>query len=62
MEISESKKREYIRRLLISRTRLLCENGFFGLLLMHMTFALDDDVPTGKKVPRHSVPTRSTMQ
>ncbi|MDR1421991.1 MAG: VWA-like domain-containing protein [Coriobacteriales bacterium] len=29
-------------RLLRSRTRLLLDHGFFGLLLMHMHFALDD--------------------
>lgn len=42
MELSDEKKREYIKRLLLSRMRLLNNHGFFGLLLMHMVFALTD--------------------
>lgn len=44
MELSEKKKREYTRRLLQSRMRLLVTNGFFGLLLMHVRFGLDEDI------------------
>lgn len=36
----------YSRRLLASRTRLLCHHGFYGLLLMHMKFALDPRLDT----------------
>ncbi len=54
MEPSEAKVREYIRRLLLSRMRLLSVNGFYGLLLMHMGFALDENCGTaatnGKKI------------
>lgn len=54
MEISESKVREYSKRLILSRTRLLCKNGFYGMLLMYMKFALDSTIDTaatdGKKI------------
>ena len=46
MALSEEKIRGYVRRLLISRMRLLCNHGFFGLLLMHMRYAVDESVPT----------------
>ncbi len=46
MELSDEKKREYIRRLLLSRMRILVTNGFYGLLLMHMTYAIDEDCDT----------------
>lgn len=41
MELSDSALREYTKRLLLSRMRLLTTNGFFGLLLMHARFGLD---------------------
>ena len=54
MEINETKKREYIQRLMIARMRILANNGFFGLLLMHMQFALDEGIDTaatdGRKI------------
>ena len=46
MAISETKAREYSKRLLLSRMRILCENGFYGLLLMHMKFSIDEAVET----------------
>lgn len=46
MELSTEKQREYMRRILIARMNILTKNGFFGLLLMHMKFALDDTVGT----------------
>ena len=46
MDLSNDKKKEYIKRLLLSRMRLLCNNGFFGLLLMHMIFAIDEKCET----------------
>jgi len=42
MVLSEEKKKEYMKRLLLSRMRLLCKNGFYGLLLMHMPFKIDE--------------------
>ncbi len=33
MALSEEKVREYIRRLMLSRIRILCDHGFYGLLL-----------------------------
>ena len=54
MEISEEKIRSYVKRLLLSRMRLLASNGFYGLLLMHMEFALDEACETaatdGRKI------------
>jgi len=41
MDLSNEKKREYIKRILLSRMRILCNAGFYGLLLMHMDFAID---------------------
>ena len=46
MEISESDKRALIRKILLSRTRLLCSHPFFGLLLMYMRFSLDETLDT----------------
>ena len=46
MAISDEQKREYVKRLLVSRTRLLCDHGFYGVLLMHMRFALDEGIKT----------------
>ena len=46
MEVNAVKQREYMRRILIARMSILAENGFFGLLLMHMKFALDDSIGT----------------
>lgn len=46
MELSEDKIREYTRRLLKSRMRILCNHGFYGLLLMHIVFSLDEDIDT----------------
>lgn len=54
MIISEEKKREYARRLLLSRMRILADNGFYGLLLMHMGYGIDENCATaatdGKKI------------
>ncbi len=46
MALSERKIREYQKRLLLSRMRVICRHGFYGLLLMHMRFAIDDGAPT----------------
>ncbi len=46
MELTQAKQREYIRRIMIARMTILSRNGFFGLLLMHMRFALDESVGT----------------
>ncbi len=44
--VTDEKKREYVRRLIFSRMRLLNTHGFFGLLLMHTEFALDFEIET----------------
>ncbi len=46
MALSDEKLRLYSRRLLLSRMRLLCSHGFYGLLLMHMVFSVDEKVET----------------
>lgn len=46
MALSNEDLRQYSRRLLLSRMRILCNHGFFGLLLMHMRFAVDENVET----------------
>ncbi len=46
MEMSDEKVREYSARLIKSRMRILCKNGFYGLLLMHVIFSLDESCMT----------------
>jgi len=46
MVLSNEKIREYMKRLLLSRMRILCNNGFYGLLLMHMTYSIDENCGT----------------
>lgn len=44
MEISNEIMRDCSRKLLLTRARLLQNNGFYGILLMHMKFALSEDI------------------
>ncbi|MGN1104073.1 MAG: VWA-like domain-containing protein [Candidatus Coproplasma sp.] len=46
MALSEDRVKGYIRRLLLARMRILCNHGFYGLLLMHMTYSLDESLET----------------
>lgn len=46
MALSDEKIKGYIQRLLLSRMRILQSHGFFGLLLMHMRYAVDEEVET----------------
>lgn len=46
MALSEEKVREYMKRLLLSRMRILCDHGFYGLLLMHMIYSIDEGAKT----------------
>ena len=46
MEVSNEKIKEYTRRLMKSRMRLLCDNGFYGLLLMHIKMNISDEKET----------------
>ena len=54
MVLSDEKVKEYMKRLLMSRLRILVNNGFYGLLLMHMVFSLDEECITaatdGKRI------------
>lgn len=46
MELSSNKIKEYTKRLMLSKMRILCNNGFYGLLLMHMKYGLDAECGT----------------
>lgn len=46
MELSSKKIKEYTKRLMLSKMRILCNNGFYGLLLMHMKYGLDAECGT----------------
>ncbi len=46
MALSDEKIREYSKRILLARMRLLCNHGFFGLLMMHLKFSIDEKHPT----------------
>ena len=46
MVLSDEKKRAYMKRLLMSRMRILINNGFYGLLLMHMLYSIDENCKT----------------
>lgn len=44
MLLSKEEEKRYTKRLLESRLRILCTQGFYGTLLMHMNFALNNDI------------------
>lgn len=46
MVLSNEKKKEYVKRLVMSRMRLLINNGFYGLLLMHMIYSIYENCET----------------
>lgn len=46
MALSEERARYYSSRLLLSRTRILCRHPFYGVLLMHLKYRLDESCPT----------------
>ncbi|MGN0813395.1 MAG: VWA-like domain-containing protein [Candidatus Coproplasma sp.] len=46
MALSDEKIKGYIKRLLLARMRILCNHGFYGLLLMHMTYSVDESLST----------------
>ncbi len=46
MALSESKIKWCIKRLLLSRMRILYNHGFYGLLLMHMIYAVSEEIET----------------
>ena len=45
MELTKQQQ-QYIRRIMLARMKILSRNGFYGLLLMHMKFAIDGSVKT----------------
>ena len=46
MALTESKVAEYVKRLMLSRMRILCNHGFYGLLLMHMIYDVSEEIET----------------
>lgn len=46
MALSEIEKRKYATRVYTSRMRILCEYGFYGILLTHMRFSIDEGCGT----------------
>ena len=46
MELSNEKRNQLIKKLLFSRTRVLTNYGFLGLLLMHLKIVLDPSIET----------------
>lgn len=46
MALEEKKVQNYMRKLLLSRMRLLNQHPFYGLLLMHMRYGIDEAAPT----------------
>ena len=53
MALSDEKIREYTKRLMMSRFRVLNRHGFFGLLLSHMKFSLDEHIETASTDGRY---------
>lgn len=46
MSLTDVDTKKYTQKLLLSRFRILNRYGFYGLLLMHMRFGLDEKCPT----------------
>ena len=46
MAVSDEKLKRYVERLLLSRMRILCNHGFFGLLLMHVNYSVSEEAET----------------
>lgn len=46
MVLSDEKKKAYAKRILLSRNRILCNQGFYGMLLMYARFILDENCQT----------------
>lgn len=44
MLLSSNQEKVLLKRLLTSRLRILCNQGFYGSLLMHMNFCLSDEI------------------
>ena len=46
MALSNEKAKEYLKRLVLSRLRILMNHGFYGLLLMHLILSVDEETET----------------
>ena len=54
MAIDQSKVNDYTKKLILSKMRILASNSFYGLLIAHLKFSLDEACPTaytdGRKI------------
>lgn len=54
MAVSNERLRSCVKRLIKSRMRIITGHGFYGMLLMHMNYAVSDDIKTvradGKRI------------
>ena len=46
MALSETERNKYATRVYLSRMRVLCDCGFYGILLTHMKFSIDEGCNT----------------
>lgn len=46
MALNELEKRKYATRVYMARLRVLCDYGFYGILLTHMKFSIDEGCDT----------------
>ena len=46
MALSELERNKYATRVYMSRMRVLCDCGFYGILLTHMKFSIDEGCST----------------
>ncbi len=46
MPLTDKEKFEYTKRIMLARVRILNDNCFYGLLLMHMKFGIDESCET----------------
>ena len=44
MQLTNEQEKRYTKKLIESRLRILCKYGFYGTLLMHMDFVLDQSI------------------
>ena len=46
MALDKSRMNEWAKRLMLSKMRVLASHGFYGMLLAHAPFAMDESCPT----------------
>ena len=56
MALSREEQNKYFKRLALSRLRILVNQGFYGLLLMHAKLKLETNQPTSEQANRKNKP------